>query len=147
MIPIFDIQKAIYDALKNDVDFNDKCAGYFGEAFSYNIDKSEVTQNDIYPMFIIHKNFASQTREGELYAIQFNLLTMLGGYVNDRYPNIVMTEDLAYDAVKIADDAVCGLGLKRITTNHFLAAPIDGSDDIEWVVNLGYERTNEMNFI
>ena len=147
MTKLFDIQWAIKEALEADASFGQLTQSLIGERFYFSVDKSEIVSIHDLPAFIIHKNFASDTLEGQLYAIQFNLIVPLGEYEDKRYNSIRDVEILAHAALPIADDAVCQFDIKRETTNMFVAAPIDGADDVEWVVSVGYASLTPQKFI
>jgi len=144
---LFDIQELIKSGLDSDAQFIADTIAHFGSQFKTYIDKSEINSINELPALIIHKNFSSSTPEGEIYALQLNFIAFLGDYVGDRYESIKNIEDLAHKAIDIVDMSICKqVGVHRTTTNMFLAAPIDGSDDIEWVVSLGYTSLQD-NFI
>lgn len=143
-----EIQKLIRDIVSGDANYNNKAQSYFGAPFNYFIDLSEIKTLDELPAFVIHKNFYSDNEGKKVFAIQLNLIALLGDYVDNMYPNIERLEELAIEAIELCDKAICAqLGVKRVGYNMFVAAPIDGTEDIEFVVLIQYESISDYNFI
>ena len=145
---LFEVQEMIVSAVANDTTFNDKVFTLFNNDMSYSIDQNEIDSQDIYPIFIMHKNANIEDDDnGSIMILQFILAVNLGERdVLDNgtsfYPSIRDIEILAEDALEIVKNVVCvGMNFSLAHTNAIITT-IGEADDVQLAMSFRLEKDN-----
>ncbi len=145
---LFEVQEMIVNAVANNTAFNDKVFTLFDDRMTYSIDQNEIESQDVYPIFMMHKNANIQdVQDGSHMILQFILAVSLG----DRdtldtgvtfYPSIRDIEIIAYDALDIIKSTVCtGMNYDLAHSNNIITT-IGEADDVQTAMSFRLEKDN-----
>ncbi len=145
---LFEVQQLIAEAIKDNSAFNVKVAQLLGKQMTYSIDQNEIDSQEIYPIFILHKNANIQDiDDGSQMILQFVMATNLGNTSTlpsgiSFYPSIRDIEILAYDALDIIKNTVCvGMSFNMAHSNNIITT-IGEADDVQSVLSFRLEKDN-----
>ncbi len=145
---LFEVQELITSAIKSDSAFNVKVAQLLKGSMTYSIDQNEIDSQDVYPIFILHKNTnIKDIDEGSQMLLQFIMATHLGATSTLAngvifYPSIRDIEILAYDALEIIKNTVCtGMNFNLAHSNNIITT-IGEADDVQSVLSFRLEQDN-----
>ena len=143
---LFETQEVLTLAVKNNTAFNTKVVNLLGSSMTYSIDQNEVSSQDVYPIFIMHKNAnIIDNDQGHHMILQFILAAMLGDpeSSSDRityYPSVKNIEILSIDAMEIVKQAICDNSDFSIAQVNNLITTIGEADDVQSVVSFRLEK-------
>ncbi len=145
---LFEVQEMIVSAIANDAAFNAKVVTLFNDNMTYSIDQNEIESQDVYPIFIMHKNAnIEDVDNGSLMIMQFILAVHLGERDTltngiSFYPSIRDIEILALDALEIVKNVVCtGMNYSMAHTNNIITT-IGEADDVQTAMSFRLEKDN-----
>ncbi len=145
---LFEVQEMIVNAVASDTAFNAKVVTLFDDNMTYSIDENEVESQDVYPIFIMHKNAnINDDENGSLMILQFILAVNLGERDTlvsgvSFYPSVRDVEILAQDALEIVKNTICvGMNYQLAHTNSIITT-IGEADDVQLAMSFRLEKDN-----
>lgn len=145
---LFEVQEMIVSAIVSDTAFNAKVATMFNDNMTYSIDQNEIESQDVYPIFIMHKNANIDDNEnGSLMIMQYILAAHLGERDTldngiTFYPSVRDIEILAYDALEIVKSTVCNGMNYQLAHNNNIITTIGEADDVQTAMSFRLEKDN-----
>jgi len=145
---LFEVQELIITAVSSNSAFNVKVAQLLKGQMTYSIDQNEVASQDVYPIFIMHKNAKIEdNEEGSQMILQFVIAAHLGETDTlpngaTFYPSIRDIEILAYDALEIIKSAICTNLNYNLAHSNNIITTIGEADDVQTALSFRLEKEN-----
>lgn len=145
---LFEVQEIIVNAVSSDTAFKAKVLSLFDDEMTYSIDQNEIESQEVYPIFIMHKNADIEDNDnGSLMIMQFIIAVNLGERDEldsgvSFYPSIRDVEILANDALEIVKSEICTQMNYQLAHSNKIITTIGEADDVQIAMSFRLEKDN-----